>query len=164
MKRIVAYIAMGSNVGSRAQTLRQAIDILRRYDGVTLKRISTLIETAPVGGPANQGDYLNGVCEIETTLTAEELLDVLQEIEQRLGRDRFNEQRFGPRTCDLDILLYDDEIIETPRLTVPHPRMWQRRFVLQPLCEIAPNARCPQTYKTAQEFFDELNEHGEDAQ
>lgn len=158
MKRIVAYIAMGSNVGGRAETLRQAVDILRRCEGVTLKRISTFIETQAVGGPVDQDDYLNGACEIETTLEPIELLDVLQDIEAKLGRDRQREQRWGPRTCDLDLLLYGDEIIDCERLTVPHPRMWQRRFVLEPLCEIAPDARCPETYRTVREILETLGD------
>lgn len=156
MKRITAYIALGSNIGNRGQTLRDALDMMRRADGITLKRVSNLIETRPVGGPADQGDYLNGVAEIDTTLTPHELLATLQSIESALGRDRENELRWGPRTCDLDIIYYDDEVIDTPELTVPHPRMHERSFVLGPLESIAPQIRHPLTFLTPGEMLQKL--------
>jgi 2-amino-4-hydroxy-6-hydroxymethyldihydropteridine diphosphokinase len=160
-----AYIAMGSNAGSRGETLRKAIDILRQIPGITLRRTSTFIETPAVTrdeqlgiqAEEDQPDYLNGVIEIDTTLTPRELLETLQDIERRLGRDRSREKRWGPRTCDLDILLYDDQSLNEPDLTLPHPRMAQRRFVLEPLVEIAPEARHPETYETAAEMLRKLN-------
>jgi 2-amino-4-hydroxy-6-hydroxymethyldihydropteridine diphosphokinase len=109
--------------------------------GVQVERVSRFIETAPVGGPARQEDYLNGVARLRTSLDAHELLDVLQAIERRFGRERA--ERWGPRTLDLDVLLYDDAVIETERLIVPHARMHERRFVLEPLCEIAPEVVHP---------------------
>jgi 2-amino-4-hydroxy-6-hydroxymethyldihydropteridine diphosphokinase len=152
------YIALGSNVGQRGQTLRAALDELRRTPGVTLRRVSTLIETPPVGGPEGQGNYLNGVAEIETTLEPHDLLATLQAIEARLGRDRDNERHWGPRTCDLDLLLLDEAVLDTPDLTLPHPRMHQRRFVLQPLVEIAPRARHPLLEATAEELLADLDD------
>lgn len=147
---------MGSNVGERAQTLRKALDMMRRGGDITLRRISTFIETTPCGGPEHQGDYLNAVVETETTLAPEDLLAALHAVEASLGRDREKEQRWGPRTCDLDILLYGNEIIKTPNLTIPHPRMCERIFVLQPLAEIAPTIQHPVSFKTASELFTEL--------
>ncbi|MCD4823988.1 MAG: 2-amino-4-hydroxy-6-hydroxymethyldihydropteridine diphosphokinase [Phycisphaerae bacterium] len=154
--RQTVYIALGSNIGNKAEILRKALDMLRRREGITLKRVSGLIETAPVGGPGDQPDYLNGVAELETSLCPEALLAALQEIEAALGRNRQAELRWGPRTCDLDILLMDYVIMDTPELTIPHPRLTEREFVLGPLCEIAPNARHPVTHKTAADMLAEL--------
>jgi len=156
MGRVKVYIAMGSNVGERAQTLRKALDMMRQSGEITLRRVSTFIETEPVGGPEYQENYLNAVVEVETTLSPENLLSLLGGIEKTLGRDRKKEQRWGPRTCDLDILLYGDEIITTPNLTIPHPRMCERMFVLQPLAEIAPTLQHPESFKTASEMLIEL--------
>jgi len=114
------------------------------------------METQPVGGPAGQGDYLNGVAEIETELTPQELLAALHAIESSLGRDRSRELRWGPRSCDLDIIYYDDEIIDTPQLTIPHPRMHERSFVLGPLESIAPQVRHPLNFMTAGEMLRKL--------
>ena len=156
MARVKAYIAMGSNVGKKAQTLRKALDMMRQSGVITLRRVSTFIESKPVGGPEYQEDYLNAVVETETTLSPEDLLASLHAIETTLGRDRTNQQRWGPRTCDLDILLYGDEIINTHNLTIPHPRMCERMFVLQPLAEIAPSIQHPESFKTASEMLIEL--------
>lgn len=156
MKRVTAYIALGSNVGNRGQTLRDALDMMRRTPKVTLKRISNIIETRPVGGPSDQPDYLNGVAEVETTLTPHELLAALQSIESTLGRDRSHELRWGPRTCDLDIIYYDDEVVDTPELTIPHPRMHERAFVLGPLESIAPQVRHPLNFMTPGEMLQKL--------
>ncbi len=157
MKRTVAYIALGGNVGDRAEILRGALDRLRRHEGITLKRVSALMETEPVGGPAHQPNYLNGAVEIETTLEPAELLTALQEIEKTFGRDRPLEERWGPRTCDLDLLLMDDIIMKSEELTIPHPRMHERKFVLEPLAQIAPQARHPVLLKTVAEILEELD-------
>ncbi|NBB94865.1 MAG: 2-amino-4-hydroxy-6-hydroxymethyldihydropteridine diphosphokinase [Planctomycetes bacterium] len=161
-----AYIALGSNRGGRGETLRKAIDMLRQTPGVTLRRVSGFIETPAVThsdelgiqADESQPDYLNGVVEVDTSLPPHDLLDCLHDIENALGRQRHHEQRWGPRTCDLDILLYGQESIDEPDLTIPHPRLAERRFVLEPLVEIAPEARHPDTYETAAEMLAKLNE------
>lgn len=131
---VTAYIALGANLGEPAQALRAALHALGSTPGVRLERASSLYRTAPVdsSGP----DYLNAVAEIATTLTAPALLDALQAIEQQAGRER--PYRNAPRTLDVDLLLFGDARIDSPRLTVPHPRMGERAFVLVPLAEIAP--------------------------
>ena len=151
---------MGSNVGQRAQTLRKALDMMRQSGDITLRRVSSFIETKPVGGPEYQEDYLNAAVETETNLSPEDLLASLHAIETALGRDRTKQQRWGPRTCDLDILLYGHEIINTPNLTIPHPRMCERMFVLQPLAEIAPTLQHPESFKTTSEMLTELETTG----
>ena len=150
------YIAMGSNLGARASILHDAVGQLTRCEGVRVLQASSLMETQPTGvaaGSPAQGDYLNGVVEIEATLEPEALLGILQRIETNLGRDRAAEGKNGARTCDLDILLFGDRQVDTPRLVVPHPRMVERDFVLRPLVEIAPAARNPVTGQTAREML-----------
>lgn len=156
MTKRTAYIAMGANLGDRAATLAAAAEQLGRIDGVTVTAVSALIETAPVGGPADQPAYLNGAVAAETTLTPERLLAELQSIEREFGRDRGAEARWGPRTCDLDILLMDDVVMDTPELTIPHPRLHERAFVLGPLMELAPAARHPVLNRTIAELLAEL--------
>ncbi|MBN1553714.1 MAG: 2-amino-4-hydroxy-6-hydroxymethyldihydropteridine diphosphokinase [Phycisphaerae bacterium] len=156
METITAYIGLGANVGETADTLRRALEMLSTRDGIQVWRISQFIKTQPVGGPEDQPPYLNAAAEIHTTLSPEELLAVLHEVESALGRDRSRELRWGPRTCDLDILLYGPEIIDQTNLTIPHPRMHERRFVLEPLAQIAPNAKHPTREKTITELLSEL--------
>lgn len=131
---VTAFVALGANLGDAAQALRGALKALDETPGVRVVRASSLYRTAPVEsiGP----DYLNAVAEVSTTLTAPALLDALQAIEQAAGRER--PYRNAPRTLDLDLLLYGSASIASRTLTVPHPRMWERAFVLVPLWEIAP--------------------------
>jgi len=134
-QQVTAYIGLGSNLGDREETLRGALQALRECEGVEVGAVSRFLETEPVGGPP-QGRFLNAAAEIRTTLTPEELLRTLHEIEDRFGRERT--VRWGPRTLDLDVLLYGDAVIDTADLQVPHPLLHERAFVLEPLCEIAP--------------------------
>lgn len=131
----VAYLSVGSNIGDRLHHLKESVRALHSSVGTTVTSISSIYETAPVGY-TNQADFLNLVICVRTDLTAQELLVLCQEIEHELGRVR--EIKWGPRTADLDILLYNNDRIETENLTIPHPRMHERAFVLIPLLEIAP--------------------------
>ena len=132
---VTAYVALGANLGDAAATLRQALQTLGATPGLRLVRASSLYRTAPVdsSGP----DYINAVAEVATTLTAPALLRALQAIENAAGRER--PYRNAPRTLDLDLLLYGSARIESAELTVPHPRMGERAFVLVPLAEVAPS-------------------------
>jgi 2-amino-4-hydroxy-6-hydroxymethyldihydropteridine diphosphokinase len=131
---VTAYIGLGANLGAAAATVASAIGAIADMEDVALKLQSSLYSSAPVdaGGP----DYVNAVVQVQTRLTAPDLLTALQAIELRAGRER--PYRNAPRTLDLDLLLYGDARIASARLDVPHPRMWERAFVLLPLAEIAP--------------------------
>lgn len=133
---VAAYIALGANLGDRAANLHRALELLKQSPGIEVIRASSLIENPAVGGPANSPAFLNGAAEISTTLSSRALLDQLLEIEKQLGRVR--SEKWSPRTIDLDLLLYGSQIINEQGLTVPHPLMHQRRFVLEPLAELAP--------------------------
>ncbi len=126
-------IALGSNLGDSKQILNQALNLLSQTSGIELISHSSWYETVPVGPP--QPNYVNGCAILETELLPEDLLQILLKIEQQFGRIR--QERWGPRILDLDILLYGDLILEMPNLTIPHPRMNERAFVLVPLAEIA---------------------------
>ena len=146
--RVRAYIALGANLGDAPATLRQAIQVMDQLPGTRVAEASSLYRTAPIiSGPASPTDgdagpdYINAVVALDTSLPALELLDQLQTLEQAAGRER--PYRDAPRTLDLDLLLYGQSRIDSPRLTVPHPRMWQRAFVLVPLAEIAPELVSP---------------------
>lgn len=130
------FIALGSNLGDRKKNLASALAAMDRM-GVALRAVSSVYETEP-WGPVKQEHYLNQVLRADTRLAPHPLLRTLRRIERSLGRDRNKEQRFGPRTMDLDILLYEGANLRTKTLQVPHPRMLQRAFVLVPLAEIAP--------------------------
>ncbi len=134
---ITAYIGLGANLGDARQALRQAAQQLAGVDGVGELTLSPLYRTAPIesSGP----DYINAVASLRTRLAPHDLLDVLQHIERLHGRER--PYRNAPRTLDLDLLLYDEQRIDTPRLTVPHPRMHLRAFVLRPLLDLAPEVK-----------------------
>lgn len=133
-----SYLSLGSNMGDRFDMLRQAVSQLADHPAITVIRISSLYETDPVGF-TDQEPFLNMVVQLETELEALALLDVCQEVEQNLNRKRL--VRWGPRTIDLDILLYNQEELETERLIIPHPRMHERAFVLVPLLEINPDLK-----------------------
>lgn len=150
-----ALIGLGSNLGDRRATLEGAIAALEATPGVRVRRVSAFRETEPVGGPSGQGAYLNAAAVLETTLGPFELLPLLQAIEARFGRVRT--VRWGERTLDLDLLLFDDRIIQTPDLSVPHPRLTERRFVLEPLAEVAPQAVEPRTRRTVSELLADLD-------
>ena len=131
-----AYLALGSNLGDRAAYLQGAVDELAKTANVRVVAVSRVYETVPVGGPA-QDDYLNAVAAIDTDLDPWQLLAVAHACEAHARRVRA--ERFGPRTLDVDILLFGDVEMDDPALTVPHPRMWQRNFVLAPLRDVAPD-------------------------
>ena len=135
-----AYIALGANLGDPAATVRAAFAALAELPDSRLLRSSSLYRTAPVG-LTEQPEFINAAAALVTSLAPEALLDALFEIEARFGRQRA--ERNGPRTLDLDLLLYADLELDLPRLTLPHPRLHLRAFVLQPLAEIAPDLRLP---------------------
>jgi 2-amino-4-hydroxy-6-hydroxymethyldihydropteridine diphosphokinase len=132
----VAYLALGSNMGDRLAHLQHAVDMLAATPGVRLLAVSRVYETDPVGGPV-QDDYYNAVVGLETDLDPWGLLAVAQRCEEAAHRVR--RERWGPRTLDVDVLLYDDLRLDDPTLTIPHPRMWERDFVLVPLADVAPD-------------------------
>jgi 2-amino-4-hydroxy-6-hydroxymethyldihydropteridine diphosphokinase len=137
-----AYVGLGSNLGDRERTIRRALDELGAEPGVRVVAVSTLIDTEPVG-PVEQPRFLNGVAELETTLAARDLLNLLLDVERRFGRRREGVPPQGPRTLDLDLLVYGEAAIAEPGLELPHPRLHERLFVLEPLAEVAPGLEVP---------------------
>jgi len=131
---VTAYLGLGSNLGDRKHHIHSAVEALRQ-SGITIEKISTIIETEPQGGPP-QGRFLNAVCAARTELSPEDLLAHVKNIEKRLGRTP--SVRNGPRTIDIDILFYDRLRLKTEQVTIPHPRIRQRPFILNPMREIAP--------------------------
>ncbi len=131
----LAHLGLGSNLGDRLAHLQGAVDGLAAAPGVTVVAISSVYQTSPVGGP-EQGDYLNAVVAVETELSARGLLELGQRLERAARRTRT--ERWGPRTLDVDVLLVGSETVDEPDLEVPHPRIWDRGFVVVPLHEIAP--------------------------
>jgi 2-amino-4-hydroxy-6-hydroxymethyldihydropteridine diphosphokinase len=140
--QVRAYVGLGSNLGDREATIRRALELLGEQPGVEVVAVSTLRETDPVGYE-DQPRFLNGAAALEVDLSPRELLDHLLAVERELGRDRSRETRWGPRKIDLDLLLYGTETVEEPGLTVPHPRLAERQFVLEPLHELEPDLTLP---------------------
>ena len=137
-----AFLGLGSNLGDRHAHLARAVEGLP-----DVVAVSRLYETEPVGGPPGQGPYLNVVVELDTDLGPRPLLEVARRLEDGAGRERG--VRWGPRTLDVDVLLVDDLVVEDADLVVPHPRMWQRRFVVDPLAELAPELVPPEAREGA---------------
>jgi 2-amino-4-hydroxy-6-hydroxymethyldihydropteridine diphosphokinase len=132
-----SFVGLGANLEDPRAQIERALELLAAEDGVDVVAVSTLRETDPVGYE-DQPRFLNGAVELRTSLEARELLERLLAIERRLGRVRGEGPRFGPRTIDLDLLLYGDQVITEPGLQIPHPRLYERRFALEPLAELDP--------------------------
>ncbi len=146
-----AFVGLGSNIGDRLALIDQAAKALAATRGAQLIQMACIRETDPVGGPP-QGKFLNTVIELDTPLTLHQLFTSLQAIERTLGRQS-SPERWGPRPIDLDLLLYDSQVVQEPRLTVPHPRLHERRFVLEPLAELAPALTHPVLKRTIAELL-----------
>ena len=146
------YIALGSNLGDKENNLKEALRRLAKK-GITVRRVSGFIATEPYG-VTDQPDFLNAVAEIETEKSPPELLQMLLQTEKEMGRRRT--RRWGERNIDLDLLLYDDQVIDLPELKVPHPDMQNRDFVLRPLAQIAPGTLHPVLGKTIGQLLEEL--------
>lgn len=153
--QVEVLIALGANRGRRHANLERAVSRLREA-GLEILGVSPWIETLPEGGPPGQRDYLNGALQARTERSADALLTLLLGIERDAGRDRTGEVRHAPRSLDLDLLFYGEETIDTPRLTVPHPRLEDRVFVLEPLRHLVPDRRLPRSGRTVRERLEEL--------
>ena len=151
----VAYLGLGSNSGDKVGFVRLATKMITESKDAVLIRSSSLYETEPWGNK-NQEPFINAVIEIKTLLSPEDLLELCFKIEKKLGRNRENEEKWGPRTADIDILLYDDLVMTTKELTIPHKYMHKRAFVLVPLLELIPKAVHPKLKKTFNELYFEL--------
>jgi 2-amino-4-hydroxy-6-hydroxymethyldihydropteridine diphosphokinase len=151
---ITAFIALGANLGDRATNIERALDALRNTEGVGVLRVSGLLENPAVGGPETSPPFLNAVAELRTALDPSALLRRLLDIEREMGRVRT--QKWAPRLIDLDLILYSDWVIDNPDLQLPHPRFHERRFVLQPLEELAPHLQHPVLKRTVRELLQQL--------
>ena len=137
-----AYVGLGANLGDREESVRRALELLAAYREIEVVSVSSLRETDPVGY-LEQPRFLNGAVALETSLEPRALLDALLAVERRLGRVRGDGPRFGPRPIDLDLLLYEDVVLDEPGLVLPHPRLHERSFVLEPLAELEPGLVVP---------------------
>lgn len=153
-----AYVALGSNLGNREAFLKMGIDGVNAHPFCRVEETAPVYTTTPYGG-VKQGEFLNTVMKVRTLLEPEPLLDLLQSLEQKAGRER--KVHWGPRTLDLDLLFYEDRVLTSPRLTVPHPDMENRDFVLKPLCDIAPGLVHPVSRRTVIAFLRDLEKNGE---
>ncbi len=149
----ITYISIGSNLGDREENCKQAINLIEK-NGIVIKKQSRMYETAPCG-LKGQPKFINMAVEVETDKKPEELLRVLKEIEKEIGRTET--VKWGPRVIDLDIIFYNDLILKTQDLEIPHPYMHERAFVLKPLCEIAPDKKHPVIKKTVKEMLKNLS-------
>ena len=157
---ITSYIGVGSNLGNRIRNIDETIEFLDGHREIFVSRVSSMYETDPVGGPADQPKFLNGVVEIRTSLHPISLLRELKIIETRLKRKETVKN--GPRTIDLDILAYGDRVMERPGLSIPHPQLTGRDFVLRGFCQIAPDYMHPLLKKSIKELYENYKEHKRD--
>lgn len=154
MQPLIVYVGLGSNLGDRRQNIGSAIELLGKTPGLQVLRAATILENAAVGGPENSPVFLNTVVEIKTSLSAHALLNRLMQIESELGRVR--RDKWEPRIIDADLLLYGNHIFSSQDLIVPHPLMHERRFVLQPLAELAPDVVHPVLQMSIRGLLDNL--------
>jgi 2-amino-4-hydroxy-6-hydroxymethyldihydropteridine diphosphokinase len=153
---VEAYIALGSNIEPRGKYIQRALNLMTEHPHIEVLAVSSVYETEPEGGPEGQPLYLNAAAKIKTILSPIDLLNALQGIEKELGRKR--EVFWDARTIDLDILLYGQDIISTDRLIIPHPLMHERRFVLQPLAQIAPDVMHPILQMSARTILESMGD------
>lgn len=159
MDKHIAYISVGSNLGNKLDNCRFGIDALTRCGANRLLNQSRIYKTEPVDYK-DQDWFINCVVKLETVLDALSLLDLIKSIERDAGRVK-DSVRFGPRVLDLDIILYDDAVVKSSGLMIPHPRMHKRRFVLKPICDIDPNIMHPVLHQRMQSLLDQLQEEGQ---
>lgn len=157
---IRSAIALGSNQGDSLQIVQQSLRALASIPGIEIDAVSSWYQTQPIGTTESQPDYLNGCALLSVAQTPEELLVLLQALEIQFGRDISTKGQLQPRTLDLDLLLYGDLVWDTPNLTIPHPRMTERAFVLVPLAEIAPNWIEPQSQQNIAQLLRQVDTSG----